>query len=75
MTDDKFDELIQMQVQRENKIRQVREDYLNEMEELPRNERAPPPILYLLICKSFFTFVGENFPKVTRSHKFTCEIE
>lgn len=38
MTDDKFDELIQKQVQRENKIRQVREDYLNEMEELPKKQ-------------------------------------
>lgn len=45
------------------------------MEELPRNESAPLPILYLSICKSFFTFVGENFPEVTRSHKVTCEIE
>ena len=38
MTNDKFDELIQKQVQRENKIRQVREDYLNEMEELPKKQ-------------------------------------
>lgn len=38
MTNDKFDELIQKQVQRENKIRQVREDYLNEMNELPKKQ-------------------------------------
>ena len=38
MTNDKFDELIQKQVQRENKIRQVREDYLNEREEIPKKQ-------------------------------------
>ena len=38
MTNDKFDELIEKQVQRENKIRQVREDYLNEMNELPKKQ-------------------------------------
>ena len=38
MTNDKFDELIEKQVQRENKIRQVREDYLKEMNELPKKQ-------------------------------------
>lgn len=38
MTNDKFDELIQKQVQRENKMKQVREDYLNEMNELPKKQ-------------------------------------
>ena len=38
MTDDKFDELIQKQVQRENKMRQVREDFLDEMGELPKKQ-------------------------------------
>ena len=38
MTNDKFDALIEKQVQRENKIRQVREDYLNEMNELPKKQ-------------------------------------
>ena len=38
MADDKFDELIQKQVQRENKMKQVREDYINEMGELPKKQ-------------------------------------
>lgn len=38
MTKDKFDELIQKQLERENKINQVREDYLNEMNELPKKQ-------------------------------------
>ena len=38
MTNDKFDELIQKQVERENRIKQVREDYLNEMNELPKKQ-------------------------------------
>ena len=31
MADDKFDELIQKQIERENKMKQVREDYIDEM--------------------------------------------
>lgn len=38
MTNDKFDELIEKQVQRENKMKQVREDYLKEMNELPKKQ-------------------------------------
>ena len=38
MTDDKFEELIQKQVERENKMRQVREDYIDEMGELPKKQ-------------------------------------
>jgi len=39
MANDKFDELIEKQIQRENKIRQVREDYLNENNnELPKKQ-------------------------------------
>jgi len=38
MTNDKFDELIQKQVERENRIKRVREDYLNEMNELPKKQ-------------------------------------
>ena len=30
MADDKFDELIQKQIERENKMKEVREDYINE---------------------------------------------
>ena len=38
MANDKIDELIQKQVQRENKLKQVREDYLNEMEGIPKKQ-------------------------------------
>ena len=38
MTGDKFDELIQKQVERENKMRQVREDYIDELGELPKKQ-------------------------------------
>ena len=38
MTDDKFDELIQKQLQRENRMKQVREDYIDEMGELPKKQ-------------------------------------
>ena len=38
MPNDKFDELIEKQVQRENKMKQVREDYLKEMNELPKKQ-------------------------------------
>lgn len=38
MADDKFDELIQKQIQRENKMKQVRKDYIDEMGELPKNK-------------------------------------
>lgn len=38
MTQDKFDELIQKQIERENKLKQVREDYLKEMEEMPKKQ-------------------------------------
>ena len=38
MTGDKFDELIQKQVQRENKMKQVREDYIDELGELPKKQ-------------------------------------
>jgi len=40
MTNDKFDELIRKQVERENRIKQVREDYLNEMNELPKTNNS-----------------------------------
>ena len=40
MGDDKFDELIQKQVQRENKLKQVREDFLDEMGELPKKQKT-----------------------------------
>ena len=38
MADDKFDELIQKQIERENKMKEVREDYINEMGELPKKQ-------------------------------------
>ena len=38
MADDKFDELIQKQMQRENRMKQVREDYIDEMGELPKKQ-------------------------------------
>ena len=38
MTDDKFDELIQKQLQRENRMKQVRKDYIDEMGELPKKQ-------------------------------------
>lgn len=38
MAEDKFDELIQKQLQRENRIKQVREDYIDEMGELPKKQ-------------------------------------
>ncbi len=38
MVDDKFDELIQKQIRRENKMKQVREDYIDEMGELPKKQ-------------------------------------
>ena len=38
MADDKFDVLIQKQMQRENRMKQVREDYIDEMGELPKKQ-------------------------------------
>ena len=38
MAEDKFDELIQKQLQREDRMKQVREDYIDEMGELPKKQ-------------------------------------
>ena len=38
MTNDKFDELIKKQVQRENRLKQVREDYIDEMKAFPKKQ-------------------------------------
>ena len=40
MADDKFDELIQKQIQRENKMKQVREDYIDEMVNTGKSNKA-----------------------------------
>ena len=38
MAEDKFDELIQKHLQHENRMKQVRKDYIDEMGELPKKQ-------------------------------------
>ena len=38
MTNDKFDELIKKQIQREKSLKQVREDYMDEMKAFPKKQ-------------------------------------